>query len=85
MLAAAAAGRPGGAGVPRHSPTQRAQGYCTPHPGPGEHVKGLVDPRDSGWQPEPLCAFTLEARPEAGGCLGPNAPPSVQSPDFEPY
>lgn len=72
-----------GGWAPRRCPCSTPQpgtggtGLLHPTPGTGEHVKGLVDPRDSSWEPELLCAFTLEARPEAGGCLGPNAPPSV--------
>lgn len=61
----------------------RARGCSTPHPAPCAHGKGLVVPRDSGPEPEPLRAFTPQARPEASGCLGPSAPPEVWCPDSE--
>lgn len=34
---------------------------------PRARGKGLAVPRDCGREPEPLCAFTPQARPEAGG------------------
>lgn len=68
----------GGGGLqrPRRCPCPAPQ----PRPGPRAHVKGLAVPRDSGREPEPLSAFTTQACPEAGGCLGPSAPPGVRIP-----
>lgn len=74
----AAAGRSRGAGGPQRSPSQRAQGGCTPHSGLPPRAKGPVLPRDSGREPEPLCLHSPGA-PAAGECLGPSAPPGCEA------